>query len=181
LSLIEHLSAFRVALVQYQRASNMCGIAGFLGVLVDLSERVLNQMLGSIALAILHRGPDDAGTWVDPSARVALGRARLAILDLSVAGPQPIVSASGRCVISFNGELYNHLALRAELVQPEFSVDEEGQANSEPMKSQPRATNSGYAWRGHSDTETLLAAIDLWGLVRTRQKSVGMFALALRD
>jgi asparagine synthase (glutamine-hydrolysing) len=75
-----------------------------------------------MAFAIRHRGPDDAGAWVDASAGVALGHARLAILDLSAAGHQPMFGSGGRYVIAFNGEIYNHLELRAELEQPESAT-----------------------------------------------------------
>lgn len=116
-------------------------------------------MTRRMADTLIHRGPDDAGVWVDDAAGLALGHRRLAILDLSPAGHQPMVSVSGRWVIAFNGEIYNHLELRRSL------------------ESQGRAP----AWRGHSDTETLLAAIEAWGLPGALQRSVGMFALALWD
>ena len=106
--------------------------------------------------ALRHRGPDDNGIWVDADAGIALAHTRLSILDLSPAGAQPMLSASGRYVLVFNGEIYNHLDLRAQLPQPP-------------------------AWRGHSDTETLLACIDAWGLADTLSRCVGMFALALWD
>ncbi len=108
---------------------------------------------------IAHRGPDGAGSWVDPEAGLALGHRRLAILDLSPAGVQPMVSASGRFVLCYNGEIYNHLDLRR-------SLEEAGHAQ---------------AWRGHSDTETLLAAIEAWGLARALKAAAGMFAFALWD
>jgi asparagine synthase (glutamine-hydrolysing) len=113
-----------------------------------------------MAAAIAHRGPDDYGLWCDPTAGLALAHRRLAILDLSPAGHQPMASATGRYVIAFNGEIYNHLAMRREL-------------ESTGAVQQP--------WRGHSDTETLLAAIEAWGLEATLQRCVGMFALALWD
>ena len=91
-----------------------------------------------------HRGPDDEGVWVDVEARVAFGHRRLSIVDLSPAGHQPMVSPAGRYVITFNGEIYNHRDLRREL---------EGQGHR-------------VKWRGHSDTETLLAGFDLWGIRR---------------
>jgi asparagine synthase (glutamine-hydrolysing) len=108
-----------------------------------------------MADAITHRGPDDSGVWMDEAAGVALAHRRLSILDLSPAGHQPMLSASGRYVIAFNGEIYNHLELREAL--------------------------TGIAWRGHSDTETLLAAFERWGIETTLKKSVGMFAIALWD
>jgi asparagine synthase (glutamine-hydrolysing) len=113
----------------------------------------------SMALAIQHRGPDDAGAWVDSEAGVALGHRRLSIIDLSPAGHQPMASASGRFVIALNGEIYNHLELRAELA----------------------STAAAPAWRGHSDTETLLSAFEQWGVEVTLTRTVGMFAMALWD
>ena len=108
-----------------------------------------------MADAITHRGPDDSGVWVDGVAGVALAHRRLAILDLSPTGHQPMLSVSGRFVMVFNGEIYNHLELREEL--------------------------AGQIWRGHSDTETLLAAFERWGFEATLKKCVGMFAIALWD
>jgi asparagine synthase (glutamine-hydrolysing) len=109
--------------------------------------------------AIAHRGPDAADVWTDQAVGVGLVHRRLAIVDLTPAGQQPMTSASGRFVIVFNGEIYNHLALRAEL-------DASGRS--------PR-------WRGHSDSETLLAGIDAWGLEDTLRRCIGMFAIALWD
>lgn len=134
----------------------MCGLAG------GWSARgfdVLNQALPRMTAALVHRGPDDFGHWVDRDAGVALGHRRLAVVDLSPAGHQPMVSPAGRWVIVFNGEIYNHSDLRAVLEA------------------------SGYApvWRGHSDTETLLACIDAWGVDATLRRIVGMFAFALWD
>lgn len=129
----------------------MCGIAGYWHTGTPFDADVLHRM----AAAILHRGPDDAGTWRDDSAGIALAHRRLSILDLSPAGHQPMASATGRYVIVFNGEIYNHLELRKEL---QDSI-----------------------WRGHSDTETLLAAFERWGVEGTLQRSVGMFAMALWD
>lgn len=129
----------------------MCGIAGYWHPGTTLDADVLHRM----AAAISHRGPDDAGTWRDDSAGIALAHRRLSILDLSPAGHQPMASATGRYVIVFNGEIYNHLELRKEL-----------QDN---------------IWRGHSDTETFLAAFERWGVEGTLQRSVGMFAMALWD
>jgi asparagine synthase (glutamine-hydrolysing) len=132
----------------------MCGIAGILGKAAR-SEGLLHAMGGSI----VHRGPDDQGIFADPEAGLALIHRRLAILDLSSAGHQPMKSSNGRFVLCFNGEIYNHLELRREL-------EESGLTHN---------------WRGHSDTETLLAAISTWGLQPTLERSVGMFAFALWD
>lgn len=132
----------------------MCGFAGFLT--ADASVRGSAEAVATrMALAIQHRGPDDAGAWADAQAGIALGFRRLSIVDLSAAGHQPMHSAGGRYVITFNGEIYNHLALRAELGE--------------------------LPWRGHSDTETLLAGFDAWGVEETLKKTVGMFAIALWD
>lgn len=116
-----------------------------------------------MASTIAHRGPDDTGLWVDGAAGVTLGHRRLSILDLSPAGHQPMVSASGRYVIAFNGEIYNHFDLRTEL-------EKAGAGGTAPI-----------LWRGHSDTETLLAGFERWGMEATLKKSVGMFAIALWD
>jgi asparagine synthase (glutamine-hydrolysing) len=133
----------------------MCGIAGFLDATPEGAEARVRRMTD----AIVHRGPDDGGAWMDPAAGLALGHRRLSILDLSPAGHQPMMSASGRFVLVFNGEMYNHLAIRAEL----------------------EASGCAPHWRGHSDTETLLAAIEAWGLDATLRRAVGMFALGLWD
>jgi asparagine synthase (glutamine-hydrolysing) len=135
----------------------MCGIAGYVVSRGSFTVDPLLPMLDSIR----HRGPDSGGTWIDAAAGVALGHRRLSIVDLSPAGHQPMVSACGRYVITFNGEIYNHREVRNRL-------DQSG------------CVPSG-GWRGHSDTETLLAAIAAWGLTKALQASVGMFALALWD
>lgn len=129
----------------------MCGIAGYWHAGVPFGVDVLHRMADAIA----HRGPDDEGTWRDDAAGIAFAHRRLSIVDLSPAGHQPMASATGRYEIVFNGEIYNHLELRKDL--------------------------GGNAWRGHSDTETLLAAFERWGVEGALQKSVGMFALALWD
>jgi asparagine synthase (glutamine-hydrolysing) len=136
----------------------MCGIAGFFRP-SGLAASVAEAIAEGLAETLLHRGPDDAGTWVDGEAGIALGHRRLAILDLSAAGHQPMISASGRYVIVFNGEIYNHLEIRKEI----------------------EARDSPCPWRGHSDTETLLASFDSWGIEPTLRKAVGMFAFALWD
>jgi asparagine synthase (glutamine-hydrolysing) len=113
-------------------------------------------------MAIKHRGPDDVGSWADVSAGLALGFRRLSILDLSIAGHQPMLSSSGRFAMTFNGEIYNHNDLR-------------------DLLSASNLSQLNHPWRGHSDSETLLACIEVWGLEKTLQKTVGMFAIALWD
>lgn len=132
----------------------MCGITGYWqegG--FEASEAA--ACISAMSSALRHRGPDGEGYWLDAPAGVALGHRRLAILDLSHAGDQPMVSANGRFTIVFNGEIYNHAALRAKLP--------------------PRP------WRGHSDTETLLAAFEHFGVRPTIEYATGMFAFALWD
>ena len=138
----------------------MCGLAGLWMPRGSAHVRDLHQSAAAMAAALQHRGPDDAGVWVDPEAGLALAHQRLAIVDLSPAGHQPMASASGRYQLVFNGEIYNHHALREQL-----------QRNGALAKP----------WRGHSDTETLLVAIEAWGLESTLQRCAGMFALALWD
>lgn len=134
----------------------MCGFSGFFS--SQYLPQNTEQTLVAMGRAISHRGPDDSGQWWDIDAGIGLSHRRLSILDLSPAGHQPMLSGDGRFVIAFNGEIYNHQELRSEL---EKAADNE--------------------WRGHSDTETLLAAIDAWGIEATLKKSVGMFAFALWD
>ena len=139
-----------------RRWQHMCGIAGLLtpgSGDADRTSAILQNMTRSLA----HRGPDAEGYWTEGA--VALGHRRLSILDLSDAGAQPMRSESGRHVIVFNGEIYNHLDMRRDLVADGAAPD----------------------WRGHSDTETLLAGITHWGLDETLQRAKGMFALALWD
>lgn len=137
----------------------MCGFAGYLGV-VDHGG-LLHNMIDTIQ----HRGPNDHGIWVDVQAGIALGHRRLAIVDLSAAGHQPMASKSNRYVIAFNGEIYNHLELRREL----------------EMASRQDQGGKSISWRGHSDTETLLAGFEAWGIDATLKKTVGMFAISLWD
>lgn len=132
----------------------MCGLAGFLSPL-GVNESHARSHLEKMTSAIAHRGPDDAGIWLDGSLGIALGHRRLSIIDLTEAGRQPMMSQSGRYIIVFNGEIYNHPEIRKNLGNLE--------------------------WRGHSDTETLLAAIERWGLAEALKLSVGMFAIALWD
>ena len=156
----------------------MCGFAGFISNQQSILENC-ESIAAAMASAIISRGPDDSGTWSnsyekklgqsfsDSKSRsqntnsvseygVALGFRRLAIVELSNAGRQPMTSESGRYVVTFNGEIYNHMSLRALL---------------------PKS----LSWRGHSDTETLLACFEVFGIEKTLQKTVGMFAIALWD
>ena len=130
----------------------MCGIAGLLS---TADADLLSGHGAAMAATLDHRGPDDRGLWTDAQQGVALGHTRLAIVDLSASGHQPMPSAGGRYVIVFNGEIYNHLALRDRL--------------------------AGVAWRGHSDTETILAACELWGIQTAVERCHGMFAMAVWD
>ena len=123
----------------------MCGIAGFVG-FSHLGDEGPDAVAMRMATAIAHRGPDDAGTWLDPERQVALAHRRLSIVDLSAAGHQPMVSARGRFVVTYNGEIYNHAELRSQL-------------------------DNGRVWRGHSDTETLLAAFEAWGVEATLKRA----------
>jgi len=136
----------------------MCGLTGFLrpgSFTAEYAQTALENMSNSIT----HRGPDDSGVWFDCDAGIGLAHRRLSILELSPAGHQPMLSGSGRYQFVFNGEIYNHLALRK-------SLEETGPAPQ---------------WRGHSDTETLLAGFDAWGIQQTIEKTIGMFAFAVWD
>lgn len=132
----------------------MCGIAGALYRAATRSEEI-EKNLAAMLGPIFHRGPDAGGTWSDAQSGIGLAHRRLAIVDLSEAGRQPMVSKSGRYTIVFNGEIYNHPQIRIDVGATE--------------------------WRGHSDTETLLAGFDKWGIQATVQKAVGMFAFAVWD
>ena len=131
----------------------MCGIAG----LLDRHSEKLLPVIRRMVNALHHRGPDASGTWVDERNGLALGHARLSIIDLSSEGSQPMVSASGRYVLTYNGEVYNFQEIRRELV------------------------SRGHAFRGRSDTEVLLAAFDDWGIEKSLDRFVGMFAFGLWD
>ena len=134
----------------------MCGIAGLIG--PAASDR---SAVATMTRTLDHRGPDGDGIWNDPEAGIAFGHRRLAVVDLSAAGSEPMISASGRLVVTYNGEIYNHAEIRARL-------DDEG-----------RTPENG--WRGHSDIETFLEAIDHWGLEAALEAAAGMFAFALWD
>ena len=135
----------------------MCGFTGFVG---KRRPQGANAAIAEgMALRISHRGPDDSGVWTDEESGVALAHRRLSIVDLSAAGHQPMTSASGRWVLVYNGEVYNHFELRARL----------------------ESAGAAPSWRGHSDTETLLAGFDAWGVDATLRLCVGMFAFAMWD
>jgi asparagine synthase (glutamine-hydrolysing) len=127
----------------------MCGIAGIAST-APVDPQLVARMAGSLA----HRGPDDQGVWLSEDDHLGLGHRRLAIVDLSPQGHQPMTSHDGRWVLCFNGEFYNHAELRAELQR---------------------------SWRGHSDTEVFLEAVAEWGVKRALERSVGMFAISLYD
>jgi asparagine synthase (glutamine-hydrolysing) len=136
----------------------MCGIAGLLRP-GGGDESRLSDTARHMTDALAYRGPDASGYWAQASAGVAFGHRRLSVLDLSQAGHQPMHSDCGRFTVTFNGEIYNHLDIRAEL----------------------EAAGIAPNWRGHSDTETLLCAIRQWGVEAALQRFSGMFALALWD
>lgn len=135
----------------------MCGIAGIVSLTTSFSAEELAARAQSMADRIRHRGPDDSGVYVDAAAQVALGFRRLSIIDLSREGHQPMRSAGGRYHLVFNGEIYNFGDLRRELEK------------------------DGHVFRGHSDTEVLLAGIEAWGLPEALTRAKGMLALALWD
>ena len=145
----------------------MCGLAGFFQTSYQ-GVNDLTALVSRMANAIAHRGPDHSGVWVDAETGIALGHRRLAILDLSLQGHQPMISPSGRYVIAFNGEVYNHRALRNELECP---LSHDSSAMEEGVVS----------WRGHSDTEVMLAAFERWGVEGALSHFNGMFAFALWD
>jgi asparagine synthase (glutamine-hydrolysing) len=137
----------------------MCGLAGFWGDSSALNATESNGILKSMSRAIAHRGPDGNGNWYDQRHGVGLCHTRLAVIDLSTAGHQPMVSATGRYVLTFNGEIYNHQSIRQQL----------------------ESVSSSIAWRGHSDTETLLASFEQWGIEASVKRATGMFAFAVWD
>jgi asparagine synthase (glutamine-hydrolysing) len=135
----------------------MCGIVGFWDPRGSVGTAALTDLARAMAEAIAHRGPDGDGVWVDPAAGIALGHRRLAIIDLSDAASQPMVSGNGRWLATYNGEIYNHADVRRELEA------------------------EGRRFHTQSDTEVMLEAIDAWGVERALGRFIGMFAMALWD
>src|SRR5665213_1517843 len=126
----------------------MCGIAGMLSARGLTADRMTDD-LQKMTRTLIHRGPDDGGVWSDAGAGVSLGHRRLSIVDLSPLGHQPMVSRSGRYIITFNGEIYNYRDLRTELA------------------------DLAHGFRGNSDTEVLLAAVEQWGLTKALERCTG--------
>jgi asparagine synthase (glutamine-hydrolysing) len=131
----------------------MCGITGFWQSKINFEHPL--EVLSRMGAAIAHRGPDDSGEFFDDATGIGFAFRRLSILDLSPEGHQPMISASGRYVMVFNGEIFNYQEIRAEC--------------------------GAHAWRGHSDTEVMLQAFEQWGVESAIQRFVGMFAFALWD
>ncbi len=135
----------------------MCGITGFWDTSRQISNDKLPIVVEHMSNSLIYRGPDDKGSWVDTETGIALGHRRLAIVDLSPQGHQPMISADGRYVIVFNGEIYNFLELRQQL------------------------ESLGQQFRGHSDTEVMVAGFSQWGVQEATKRFNGMFAFALWD
>jgi asparagine synthase (glutamine-hydrolysing) len=135
----------------------VCGIAGFWDRSASTTADTLQRISLQMATALKHRGPDDQGVWSDAEVGLALCHRRLSVVDLSLLGHQPMISASGRFVIVYNGEIYNFRSLRQEL------------------------ESHGHSFRGHSDTEVMLAAMTQWGVHDSLARFNGMFAFALWD
>jgi asparagine synthase (glutamine-hydrolysing) len=135
----------------------MCGITGVLHRKPNYTEAELLAVVADMTTTLTHRGPDASGCWANPEQGIALGHRRLSIQDLTSAGAQPMASASGRYMLCYNGEIYNYPKLSRELA------------------------NSGFHFRGHSDTEVILASVEHWGISAALEKFQGMFAFALWD
>jgi asparagine synthase (glutamine-hydrolysing) len=133
----------------------MCGICGFYSKSISKSDEIIKKM----SLSIYHRGPDDSGIWQDGNVGIVFGHQRLSIIDPTPAGKQPMHSSSGRLILTYNGEIYNHLEIRLELQE----------------------IKSNIKWHSNTDTETLVEALDFWGIEVTLKKLVGMFAFAVWD
>src|SRR5437867_6599220 len=134
----------------------MCGLTGMLAQ-APADPEWLTATVGAMCTSLIHRGPDDSGTWVDAEVGIALGFRRLSIIDLSELGHQPMRSPEGRYSAVFNGEIFNHRSIRKEL------------------------QGRGACFRGHSDTEVMLAAFDAFGVAAAIPRFVGMFAIAVWD
>ena len=134
----------------------MCGIVGIFG---NSRKEDLSASICKMSATLNHRGPDDSGFWIDEEGSIAFGHQRLSILDLSPAGHQPMTSPCKKFVVVFNGEIYNHVQLRDKLNNSTY----------------------GQSWKGCSDTETLVAAFSYWGIEKTLDQLVGMFAIAVWD
>ena len=133
----------------------MCGINGF----YSKSSSTFNNIIVKMNSVISHRGPDSNGTWSDKNSGITFGHQRLSIIDVSETGNQPMLSNSKRFILTYNGEIYNHLEIRKELEK----------------------NNTKIVWKGKSDTETLLEAIDYFGIENALKKIEGMFAFGLWD
>ncbi len=131
----------------------MCGVSGFYSNSFFSFSNIINKMNE----AIYHRGPDTSGVWENEKMGIAMGHQRLSIIDLSSAGNQPMKSSSGNLILTYNGEVYNHLEIRKDIERSLPSIK----------------------WKGNSDTETLLEALDLWGIEKTLKKIDGMFAFVV--
>ena len=134
----------------------MCGFVGLI-LHKEINKIKISKIITNMNNTLFHRGPDSSGIWIDNN--IALAHRRLSILDLSNAGNQPMISSNKRYVLIFNGEIYNHPSIRADL-----------ETNSQKIN-----------WNGSSDTETLLLALECWGLEKTLKKIRGMFAFAVWD
>jgi asparagine synthase (glutamine-hydrolysing) len=135
----------------------MCGITGFWSFSSEFPPHALGSIVTEMADQLMTRGPDSSGIWCDPAAQLAFGHRRLSIVDLTETGHQPMTSASGQFVITYNGEIYNASELRDDLIA------------------------QGYPFQGSSDTEVILAGCQLYGLEKTLKHLIGMFAFALWD
>lgn len=144
----------------------MCGFAGYLGGASSQGQLADEEMLKKMTDSITYRGPDDSGYWCDRDRQIGLGHRRLSIVDLSSGGHQPMQSHSGRYVIAFNGEVYNYKDLQERLSSTLLHSSE---------------SKESLRWRGHSDTEVLLAGFDIWGIQGTLERATGMFAFAVWD
>ena len=133
----------------------MCGISGF----YSKTSSTFNNAILKMNLAIFHRGPDSNNIWQDQNSGIVFGHQRLSIIDLSIAGNQPMISNSGRFILTYNGEIYNHLEIRRDL----------------------KKINSNIKWKSNTDTETLLEALEFWGIEKTLSKINGMFAFGIWD